>query len=97
MLYLAGEALVSRWAATLLHLKGLSIAAVVGHGDFHTDVRNTGGPHLSGVRSSDQDIIQVSQNHHQVLAGGRHTIGAMPVFLTNEKTRSKNRFNHRPL
>lgn len=79
--YLARESLVSRWAATLLYLEGLCQAAVVGHSDSHVDIRDTGRSHLSGVGSSDKDIIQISQNHHQVLTGCGHAIGTTPVFL----------------
>lgn len=82
--YLARESLVSRWAAALLHLEGLGQAAVVGHRNFHADIRNAGGPHLSGVGCSNQDVIQISQNHHQVLSGGGHAIRTTPVFLRNK-------------
>lgn len=84
--YLAGESLVSRWAATLLHLESLCQAAVVGHRNLHADIKDTGGAHLRGVGCSDQDVIQISQNHHQVLSGGRHAIRTPPVFLQNKKT-----------
>ena len=80
-MYLAGQPLVSRWAAALLHLVGLIQTAVVRHRDLHADVIDTGGPHLSGVGCPDQDVIQISQNHHQVLSGGGHAIWATPVFL----------------
>lgn len=79
--YLARESLVSRRAAALLHLEGLRQAAVVRHRNFHADVIDTGGPHLSGVGRSNKDVIQISQNHHQVLTGGGHAIRTTPVFL----------------
>ena len=85
MNYLAGQPLVSRWAAALLHLQRLGQAAVVGHSHFHVDLRDAGGSHLGGVRRSDEDVIQIGQNHHQVLAGGRHAIRTMPVFLEAEE------------
>lgn len=62
--YLAGESLVPRGAAALFHLQGLCEAAVVGHGDFHADVRDAGRAHVSRVRSSNQDVVQIGQNHH---------------------------------
>lgn len=79
--YLARESLVSRWAAALLHLEGLCQAAVVRHGNFHADIEDAGGPHLGGVGCSNQDVIQICQNHHQVLSGGGHAIRTTPVFL----------------
>lgn len=82
--YLARESLVSRWAAALLHLEGLSQATVVRHRNFHADIKDAGGPHLSGVGCSNQDVIQISQDHHQVLSGGGHAIGTTPIFLINE-------------
>lgn len=86
MNYLARESLVSRWATTLLYLEGLGKATVVGHCDFHADIRDTGGSHISGVGCTDKDIIQISQNHHQVLTGCRHAIRTTPVFLRNSTT-----------
>ncbi len=78
---MAREALVSRRAAALLHLQGLCQAAVVRNCDFHADVEDAGGPHLSGIGCSNQDVIQISQNHHQVLSCGRHAVRTAPVFL----------------
>lgn len=95
MNHLARESLVSRWAATLLHLQGLCQAAVVGHGDFHVDFGDAGGPHLGGVRRSDENVIQIRQNHHQVLTGCRHAIGTTPVFLLKERKISSCSSYHR--
>lgn len=81
MSYLTGESLVPRWAAALLHLQGLRQAAVVGHRCLQADVRDTGGAHLSGVGRSDQNVVQISQNHHQVLSSGGHPVRAVPVLL----------------
>lgn len=83
--YLARESLVPRWAAALLHLQGLGQATVVGHRNFHADVGNAGGAHLGGVGCSNQDIIQIGQNHHQVLTGGGHAIRTAPVFLRMQR------------
>lgn len=88
--YLAGESLVSRWAAALLHLEGLRQAAVVRHRNFHADIKDAGGPHLGGVGCSNQDVIQISQDHHQVLSGGRHAIRTTPVFLRDRMKAYKN-------
>lgn len=85
MNYLAGESLVSRWAATLLHFQGLSQAAVVGHSHLHADIRDAGGAHLAGVGRTDEDVIKIGQNHHQVLARRRHAVGPAPVFLQKKK------------
>lgn len=82
--YLARESLVCRWAAALLHLEGLCQATVVRHRNFHADIKDAGGPHLSGVGCSNQDVIQISQNHHQVLSGGGHAIRTTPVILKNK-------------
>lgn len=79
--YLTGESLVSRRAAALFDLEGLCQSAVVGHCHLHADIRYAGGTHLGGIRSPDQDVIQVGQNHHQVLPGGRHAVRTMPVSL----------------
>ena len=82
--YLAGESLVSGRAAALLHLEGLRQAAVVGHRHLHADVVDAGGPHLGGVGRSDQDVVQIGQDHHQVLSGGGHAIRTTPEFLGNK-------------
>lgn len=82
---LAGESLVCRWASALLHLEGLCQAAVVGHSNFHADVRDAGGAHLCGVGCSNQDVIEISQNHHQVLSSGNHAIRSTPIFLVGRK------------
>lgn len=79
--YLAGQALVPRRAPALLHLQRRAQTAVAGHRHLHADVRNAGGAHVGGVGRPDEDVVQVGQDHHQVLAGGRHAIGAAPVFL----------------
>ena len=83
--HLARQSLVSRWAAALLHFECLGQAAVVGHRNLHADIRNAGGQHLGRVGCSNQDVIQISQDHHQVLAGGGHAIRTSPMLLREEK------------
>lgn len=82
--YLAGKSLVPWGASALLHLQCLGQAAVVGHRHLHADVRNAGGAHLGGVGRSNQDVVQIRQNHHQVLAGGGHAVRTAPVFLRDQ-------------
>lgn len=85
--HLARQSLVAWWAAALLHFKCLGQAAVVGHRNFHADIRNAGGQHLGRVGCSNQDVIQISQNHHQVLPGGGHAIRTTPMLLRSKNYR----------
>lgn len=85
--HLAGESLVSRRAAALLHLKGPSQAAVVWYCHFHADFGDTRRAHLGGVGCSDQDVIQVGQDHQQVFTCGGHAVRTTPVLLHGAKSR----------
>lgn len=79
--YLAGQAHIAWGAATFLHLKGPGSNRWPGLGDLQADRADAGCPGHRGECGPDQELVQVSQCHQEVLACGRLPVRPAPEFL----------------
>lgn len=79
--YLAGQTDVAWGAAALLHFEGPGSAGGPGLGDLQADCADAGRQRHGGECGPDQELIQVSQCHQEVLACGWLPIGTAPEFL----------------
>lgn len=73
--------MVSGGTATFLHLGGWGQAGLGGHGRVHGHVSDGGHGRAGGVGGSDEDLVQVSQCHQQVLPRRLLPVWPLPVLL----------------